>query len=129
MREVPVTLGGKERKLRYDFNALCDLERTLGRPMLQVIGQLPGLPFADIRDFLWLGVQHESDSTATVRRVGEWLAAELRAGRALLDFYHVIDVALVQSGVFGDPDQLEKRDAEKRAESAHEGNAQASQPA
>lgn len=125
MREVTVTLAGKERKLRYDFNGLCDLERALGRPMLAVISGLPALPFADLRDFLWAGLLHEGDAaTATVRQVGDAVVAELRAGKRLVDFWRVIDEALVQSGLFGDPDELAKRE---RGE-GDQGNAVASQP-
>lgn len=123
MREVPINLGGKVRKLRYDFNALCDLERALGRPMFDVISGLPRLPFADIRDLLWTGVQHERDAQASVRQVGDWMVDEIRAGRAkLADFWLAIDRALAQSGVFGDPDEVEKKKVE-----GDSGNAEASQ--
>ena len=126
MREVRVTLGCKERKLRYDFNGLCDLERQLGRPMFPVISGLSTLPFGDIRDFLWAGIIHENDREASVRAVGEWIAKDLRGGKSLLDFWIVIDEALVQSGVFGDPDEMEKKEA---AKGDNQGNAEASQPA
>ena len=125
MRETVITLGGKERKLRYDFNGLCDLERQLGRPMFPVISGLSALPFGDIRDFIWGGILHEGDREATVKAVGEWIARDLRAGKSLLDFWVAIDGALVQSGVFGDPDELAKKEASGGDD---QGNAGASQP-
>ena len=124
MREIKVTVGGKERKLRYDFNGLCDLERYLGSPMFHAIARLQHTPFADIRDFLWAGIQHEADpAAATPKQVGEWLATELRAGRKLLDFQKAVDDALLQSGVFGDPETVGQKAAEDE-----QGNAPASQP-
>lgn len=129
MRDVTVKLGDKARELRYDFNGLCDLERALGRPMFGVIRDLPAMPFADIRDFVWAGLRHASDAAvASPRQVGDLIVAELRSGRQrLFDFWQLIDNALVESGVFGDPVEIEKKSKElDEKKAADEGNAPAS---
>lgn len=68
---VPITLGdGKERHLRYDFNALIALENA-GFP-LQGAEQIMNAPLKhlkEVRTMIWAGLLHE-DATLTADAVG-----------------------------------------------------------
>lgn len=86
IKTVAITLGGRERHLRYDVNALIDLGEELGINLLTKEGweQLVGKADADgnfapaepsykrVRAILWAGLRHE-DESLTVRQVGAWL--------------------------------------------------------
>jgi len=68
-RSVLVTLD-KERHLRYNFNALADLEQVLGFSLASLPQQLDRLGLNTVRCFLWAGLKHE-DATLTPARVGD----------------------------------------------------------
>mgnify|MGYP007086245127 CR=1 FL=1 len=62
---VPVTLAdGKEHLLRYDFNALVQIEERLGISLDALQDKLtgPGRKLGTIRDLLWAGLLHEDAS-------------------------------------------------------------------
>ena len=70
---VPITLGdGKERHLRYDWNALEALEETAGISLdsLQAVMSDPKQRMRNLRLVLWAGLIHE-DETLTPKRVGQ----------------------------------------------------------
>lgn len=68
-----VELGGKTRKLMYDFNALCELERLTGVNMTDLQEKEMNLSF--IRAALKAGLmkQHKKISEA---QVGTWMEVE-----------------------------------------------------
>jgi hypothetical protein len=86
VKTVAITLGGRERHLRYDVNALIDLGEELGLNLLTKEGweQLAGkadeegnfVPvepsYKRVRAIIWAGLRHE-DESLTVRQVGAWL--------------------------------------------------------
>lgn len=89
---TPIVLAdGKERSLRYDFNALIAIEERLGISLdtLQELMAGPGRKLSAIRDLLWAGLVHE-DKALTVEAVGALVdTAELSAlaetiGKALM---------------------------------------------
>lgn len=66
-----IVLGGKERTLRFDFNALAELERETGINALD--GSVWTNPSVTItRALLWAGMLHE-EPELTIREVGSWL--------------------------------------------------------
>lgn len=72
---VPITLAdGKERHLRYDFNALIAIEETLGIPIdsLESVLTGPMRKLSMIRGILWAGLVHE-DKALTQEDVGALL--------------------------------------------------------
>ena len=72
---IEITLNdNKKRTLRYDFNALCDLESEYGSRTLERVFTVlqSGVGFGDIRILLWAGLRHE-DEGLTIRKVGETL--------------------------------------------------------
>lgn len=79
---VPITLGdGKERHLRYDWNALEALEETAGISLdsLQAVMSDPKQRMRNLRLVLWAGLIHE-DETLTPKEVGRLLHPLTRAG-------------------------------------------------
>ena len=85
-KTVPIQLGGKTRNLKYGFNALVDLETSLGIPiqgLLQVLTTKATLK--DMRAILWVGLIHE-DKTLTPEDVGNMIES--------LSDYEAIGVAV-----------------------------------
>lgn len=70
---IPIELGGKTRRLRYDFNAICSMEEALGSSISDLLRGLSGsVSFRDLRGMIWAGLLHEN---AALRQtdVGGWL--------------------------------------------------------
>jgi hypothetical protein len=55
---IPITLGGKERNLRYDLNAFSELEVKYGS-VEQALKGIEGGNIQQIRYILWTGLIHE----------------------------------------------------------------------
>jgi len=91
-QSIPIELGGKTRRLRYDFNAFELIQERLEVAPLDLSAVL-GISFADAKktkseteladlaksiDFkrlkfvIWIGLLHEDDSLAE-KEVGGWL--------------------------------------------------------
>ena len=74
-----VYLGGRNRVIRYDFNALCDLEEALGvTGLVDLQRRFNDLGMRAIRAFAWAGVLHEED--ATIEQVGAWIGQLPKGG-------------------------------------------------
>ena len=53
---VFITMGGKERRLRYDINAAADMEELMGgKSLLYVLSNPMAAGFSAIRILLWGG--------------------------------------------------------------------------
>jgi len=48
----------KQRKLKYTFNAFCELEEALGRPLASIKGN--EFKMKDLRALVWAGLLHET---------------------------------------------------------------------
>lgn len=94
---VDLTLD-KPRRLRYDFNAIADLETTLGHPIATLLTTQMGL--SSIRGLLWCGLKAE-DRRLTPQRTGELIQQYLTNGGTLEALLAKVREALDQSGVFG----------------------------
>jgi len=57
----------KQRKLKFTFNAFCELEEALGRPLSEL--QEKGFKMKDLRALVWAGLLHESPDL-TIEEVG-----------------------------------------------------------
>ena len=79
MRGVTLDLGGKERRLRYDLNAIAEIGDRLGvRVRLDHLQEdLLGvpLPLSTLRLILWAGLIHE-DPDLDPKQVGAWVDLE-----------------------------------------------------
>ena len=67
---VSITLGGKKRNIRFDLNALAEIEDAIGVPMSKM-GEIE-LGVKTVRTMLWAGLIHENPEL-TEREVGSFV--------------------------------------------------------
>lgn len=65
-----IDLGGQPRTIRYDGNALFEIEERLGRPIAELADII--VSAKTIRTLLWAGLLHE-DPKLTEHSVGSWI--------------------------------------------------------
>ena len=91
---ITVRLGGAERRLRYDLNAIAEIGERLGiRVRLDRIREdLLGhpLPLSALRTLVWAGLLHE-DPTLTETTVGSWITTD-NVAEVLAAFFAVFGV-------------------------------------
>ena len=92
MKSYPIDLGGKTRNIRYDFNALCDLEEVTGKS----VSELTGL--SSIRALLWAGLKWETKGI-TQNMIGVWVEDYLNDGNKIDDLMGQCVKALSASGI------------------------------
>jgi hypothetical protein len=71
-RNVPVTLNGETKNLRYDLNAIAELEDKFGS-LDNIQEALNSGSLKSLRTFLWAGLIHENE-TLTEKELGSWLS-------------------------------------------------------
>lgn len=86
----------KPRRLRFDLNALVDVEGIAGKSLTALLGDLS---LTTLRDLTWAGLKHE-DRRLTRDRVGDLLQTYLQNGGTTEQLIERIVDALEQSGVF-----------------------------
>jgi hypothetical protein len=59
-RSVRITLGGEERKLRFDSAAIYELEQKTGQTLAQMALSLGNASFVATVHMLWAGLLHAS---------------------------------------------------------------------
>lgn len=74
MAKASITLGGKTWALRYEMNALSELEGALHFTMPEIGRRFKKGRFGtrDIRALVWAGLL-DQDEDVTIRQVGTWL--------------------------------------------------------
>lgn len=97
---VEIELDGKLRKLRFDFNAIADLEEYFNKG-LQVILAQENIGFNTIRAFYWIGLKWQIHGL-TLQTIGGYLQKELENGKDLTELVNPIVEALQRSGIIGD---------------------------
>ena len=96
METVIVELGGKQRKLRYDFNAMSDFEQVTGQSLFNA---MQNMGIGTIRALYWAGLKHQ-DKGLTLDRTGKMISkAMLEEGWELEDLMNPAIEGLVQSGI------------------------------
>lgn len=75
-RTVTIELGGKERHLKYDLNAIAEIGERLKitisfKNFVQDL-MSQQIPFSALRVILWAGLRHE-DPDLTPEQVGAWV--------------------------------------------------------
>lgn len=71
-----------ERKLVFDFNAMCELELATGRQTPDLLAMMErGLGFADLRHFLWAGLLRQHPGI-TVEQAGDIAGEDMPAALA-----------------------------------------------
>jgi len=97
-RTVPFDLLDRPRNIRFDVNALADLEEKLGIGPAQIFSE-ERTGYATIRGLLWAGIKWE-DKRITVDRAGELLQTFLEKGGELEKLMMPLAEALTNSGIF-----------------------------
>lgn len=85
--EAKVVLGGVEHTLRYDLNALVELEEKMGIPLSEM-GETK-ISIKNVRSMLWAGLIHENADLTEVE-VG-----------SLVDMDNMAEVQEAITGSFG----------------------------
>lgn len=100
-RCVEIELGGKTRKLRYDFNALADIE---DKAKVGIGALLSGerIGFSTIRLLLWGGLKHENRGL-TIDVTGGMVQKYIDEGGNTEELLEKVINALELSGVMGKP--------------------------
>jgi len=99
MRYVEIEIGGKMRKLRYEFNCVADLEQMAGAGLGTLLsGERMG--YATIRLLVWGGLKWQ-DKGLTIERTGAMLQKYMESGGNLATLADAINNALVAGGVLG----------------------------
>lgn len=75
---VEVHLGGASRRIKFDLNAICDLESHFDKPAHEIYSEGVGVKI--IRDTLWVGLQRYQDGVK-INEVGDWIEEAVEEGR------------------------------------------------
>lgn len=94
--------GGKVRRLRYDFNAISELEEKLGITIGQLMSADHKSGFREIRGFLLVGLKWENRAL-TPEKIGELIQKHIDEGGELSLVMDKCTEALKRSGLFGKP--------------------------
>jgi hypothetical protein len=73
-KSFPITLGEKERNVKFDLNAFIELEDKYGS-IDHALKELDKGNIKAIRTILWAGLIHE-DETLTEKQIGKWVDFE-----------------------------------------------------
>jgi hypothetical protein len=99
LTHVDITLD-KPRRLRFDINALIDIENVSGGKSIQQV--LGNMGIGTIRLLMWAGLKHD-DRRLTQEKTGELLQEHLDAGGDIVSLVDILTEAMDVSGVFGKP--------------------------
>jgi hypothetical protein len=89
----------KERKIRFDLNAVSEYEDFARRSIIDVVFVAPSLTLGDVRALLWAGLKWE-EPRLTRERVGLLMEDYLISGGTLGDLAAAIRLAVNRSRLF-----------------------------
>ena len=99
---VFITMGGKERRLRYDINAAADMEELMGgKSLLYVLSNPMAAGFSAIRILLWGGLKH-AEKGLTLQRVGLMMQEYLENGGSIEKLAEKLGEAVRKSKILGE---------------------------
>lgn len=96
---VEVELGGKNRKIKYGYNAIADLEVKAGMSLNSIVSD-EQMGFNSIRLLLWAGLKGE-DRGLTLDRVGMFIEGYMEDGGDLAEIAKLCIEALQKTKMFG----------------------------
>lgn len=88
----------KNFNLKYDFNALCEIEDKTNMGIIELVNS-PKLMYST-RVMLWGGMLHLHPSI-TLEEVGDMILEEIKKGKKLDEFSEIVVKSLTESGVLG----------------------------
>lgn len=87
----------KPRRLRYDLNALAEIEEGTGKPLTAL--EAGNMGVKDLRLILWAGLIHE-DEELTLKDVGKMVSGE-NIGEVLAKIKEAIELAMPKNALQG----------------------------
>lgn|GEM_PF-1442663 len=112
---VELEIGGKERLLRFDFNAVCDVEERTGKGIGAIFSESQ-VGFNTVRLLLWAGLKWKIPGLQP-QQVGQWLQQEAEHGKQPMDYIQPIMVALKKAKILR---EAETEEQEKNSVSSQE---------
>lgn len=100
MNAVNLEIGDKAYRLRYDFNAIADIEQQAGAGVGELFSE-GKVGFNTIRLLLWGGLKWE-DKGLTLQRAGMIVNEWIQQGNEIEDLMEYVQEALEKSGLFGE---------------------------
>ena len=119
IKPVRVELGGKERLLRFDFNAMTDFEDVMGFSLFTAV-QGGQIGFKTMRAFYWAGLRWK-EKGLTLPKTGSLLQEAIDDGEDFMSLMEPINEALEASGVIPTDDEEEEGYDEEEADEEDEG--------
>lgn len=95
-----IELGGKNRRIRFDYNALADLEQMSGTSIQKLFSDTGNIGFNFIRMLVWAGLK-SSEPGLTVQRAGALINQSIEAGTSLDVIAKTFMEELSKSSAFG----------------------------
>ena len=109
MHSIEFELNGKTKRLRYDVNAIADIEDTAGVGVFSLVSDQKRIGYSSLRVLFWGGLKHE-DKGITLDRAGLILKQLMDDGKTFDELYTLAIRALKISRVFPEAvaDELEE---------------------
>lgn len=111
-RYVNVELGGKGRQLRFDFNAVSDLEDYFGKGIGAILSE-EQVGFQVIRAMYWAGLKWNNRGL-TLPKVGDWLQEKMEEGMEPEELFEPVVKALQYAGLLGSTEDIEEEEQEEK---------------
>jgi hypothetical protein len=89
----------KKRNLRFDINAIADLEEVTGTSVQQLM-DAKKIGFRIIRAMVWAGLKHE-DSMLSLNDAGELVQKCIEGGGSMNVIMEKVTKSIIASGLFG----------------------------
>lgn len=110
-RYVEIELGGAKRRIRFDFNAVVELEEYFNKGIGAILNE-EQVGFRVMRAMYWAGMK-TYNRKLTIEQVGKWLQEEVEGGKGLDELFEPVTEALKASGLLGEADD-EQEDGEEK---------------
>lgn len=96
---VQIVFPDRPRFLRFDINAIADLEDMTGKSVAEALSNRQKIGFSMIRALLWAGLKHE-EPMLTVEAAGELINLFVEKGGTIGILMAKVGEAIMSSGVF-----------------------------
>lgn len=107
-RYVSVEFGGEEKLLRFDFNAIADMEEHFGKGLASIFRE-ENIGFRTVRGLYWAGLRWK-ERGLTVERTGHLLQEKMeQEGVTIQDLLEPVMEAINKSGFLGAQTEEKKK--------------------
>lgn len=99
-KSVLIDIFDRPRHLRFDVNAISDLEELLGMGVGEIVGNPKLSGFRTVRGLVWAGLKHE-DPTITPQKAGDLMQDFMeKTGKGIEVIASLVSQAILESGAF-----------------------------